>query len=59
MKQMQGKILTYKQVETLMKEGGRKLNKENLIKKASINTNIYTRINQTRDILNKRYNSNK
>ena len=42
-----------------MKEASRKLNKEKLIKKSPLNTKIYTKINQTRDILIKCYNSNK
>ena len=32
MKQMWGKILTYKQVKTLIKEASRKLSKEDLIR---------------------------
>ena len=33
MKEMHGKALNYKQVETVMKEASRKLNKEDLIRK--------------------------
>ena len=43
----------------LNKEARRKLNKENLTKKDPLNTKIYTKINQTGDILIKCYNSNK
>ena len=45
-----------------MKEESRKLNKEEsrkLNKETPINTKIYTKVNQTGDILIKSYNSNK
>ena len=42
-----------------MKEASRKLNKEDLIRKAPLNTKINIKINQTGDTLIKCHNSNK
>ena len=55
MKEASGKL----NKENLIKKASRKINKENLIKKASLNTKIFTKVNQTGDMLIKHHNRNK